>query len=210
MPQETQAPDRAGGPALHRPGRRHRRRGVLPRGGEQGDRDVRAARHPGQQCRRAAPAGAHRGHQRGAARAHLQNQRLRHVPPDQGGRRRTSRKARRSSTAPRSRPTAAAAHLFDYASTKGAIVSFTRSLAGNLKERRIRVNAVAPGPGLDAADPGILPGREGRKASARTRSSAGRSSPTRSPRATSSWLRATRSGMTGQVLHPNGGEIIGG
>ncbi|MGH6900043.1 MAG: SDR family oxidoreductase [Geminicoccaceae bacterium] len=37
-------------------------------------------------------------------------------------------------------------HLIDYASTKGAIVAFTRSLAGNLKERRIRVNAVAPGP----------------------------------------------------------------
>ena len=37
-------------------------------------------------------------------------------------------------------------HLIDYAATKGAIVAFTRSLAGNLKERRIRVNAVAPGP----------------------------------------------------------------
>ena len=37
-------------------------------------------------------------------------------------------------------------HLIDYAATKGAIVAFTRSLAENLKERRIRVNAVAPGP----------------------------------------------------------------
>src|SRR5512141_1037856 len=37
-------------------------------------------------------------------------------------------------------------HLIDYASTKGAIVAFTRSLALSLVERGIRVNAVAPGP----------------------------------------------------------------
>src|SRR3546814_17952753 len=36
--------------------------------------------------------------------------------------------------------------LLDYSSTKGAIVSFTRSLAAALKEKKIRVNAVAPGP----------------------------------------------------------------
>lgn len=36
--------------------------------------------------------------------------------------------------------------LIDYASTKGAIVSFTRSLASNLVNRKIRVNGVAPGP----------------------------------------------------------------
>jgi NAD(P)-dependent dehydrogenase (short-subunit alcohol dehydrogenase family) len=37
-------------------------------------------------------------------------------------------------------------HLLDYSATKGAIHAFTRSLAGNLLERGIRVNAVAPGP----------------------------------------------------------------
>jgi NAD(P)-dependent dehydrogenase (short-subunit alcohol dehydrogenase family) len=37
-------------------------------------------------------------------------------------------------------------HLIDYASTKGAIVAFTRSLAQNLVGRGIRVNCVAPGP----------------------------------------------------------------
>ncbi|MCO7127159.1 SDR family oxidoreductase [Sporolactobacillus shoreicorticis] len=36
--------------------------------------------------------------------------------------------------------------LIDYASTKGAIVSFTRALAHNLAEKGVRVNAVAPGP----------------------------------------------------------------
>lgn len=37
-------------------------------------------------------------------------------------------------------------HLVDYASTKGAIHAFTKSLAQNLSDRRIRVNCVAPGP----------------------------------------------------------------
>jgi len=37
-------------------------------------------------------------------------------------------------------------HLIDYASTKGAIHAFTKSLAQNLIEKRIRVNCVAPGP----------------------------------------------------------------
>jgi NAD(P)-dependent dehydrogenase (short-subunit alcohol dehydrogenase family) len=36
--------------------------------------------------------------------------------------------------------------LIDYASTKGAIHAFTKSLAQNLVERGIRVNCVAPGP----------------------------------------------------------------
>lgn len=37
-------------------------------------------------------------------------------------------------------------NLIDYASTKGAIHAFTKSLAQNLAERKIRVNCVAPGP----------------------------------------------------------------
>jgi NAD(P)-dependent dehydrogenase (short-subunit alcohol dehydrogenase family) len=38
------------------------------------------------------------------------------------------------------------AHLLDYSATKGAIHAFTKSLASNLIERGIRVNAIAPGP----------------------------------------------------------------
>jgi NAD(P)-dependent dehydrogenase (short-subunit alcohol dehydrogenase family) len=36
--------------------------------------------------------------------------------------------------------------LLDYAATKGAIVSFTRSLALQARSKGIRINAVAPGP----------------------------------------------------------------
>jgi len=38
------------------------------------------------------------------------------------------------------------AHLLDYSATKGAIHAFTKSLAANLVDRGIRVNAIAPGP----------------------------------------------------------------
>ena len=37
-------------------------------------------------------------------------------------------------------------HLLDYSATKGAIHTFTKSLAQNLVEKGIRVNCVAPGP----------------------------------------------------------------
>src|SRR4029434_4869830 len=37
-------------------------------------------------------------------------------------------------------------NLLDYSTTKGGIHAFTRSLAGHLVPRGIRVNAVAPGP----------------------------------------------------------------
>jgi len=37
-------------------------------------------------------------------------------------------------------------HLLDYAATKGAVLSFIRSLADNLAEKGILVNGIAPGP----------------------------------------------------------------
>jgi len=53
-----------------------------------------------------------------------------------------------------------AEELPDYSATKGAITTFTKSLASNLLKRGIRVNAVAPGPvwtPLNPADQGMKP-----------------------------------------------------
>lgn len=49
------------------------------------------------------------------------------------------------------------AHLLDYASTKGAINAFTKSLAQNLVPRGIRVNCVAPGPVWTPLNPSDKP-----------------------------------------------------
>lgn len=50
--------------------------------------------------------------------------------------------------------------LIDYASTKGAIVSFTRSLSKNLVKKGIRVNAVAPGPVHTPLQPASRPAEQ--------------------------------------------------
>jgi NAD(P)-dependent dehydrogenase (short-subunit alcohol dehydrogenase family) len=49
------------------------------------------------------------------------------------------------------------AQLLDYSATKGAIHAFTKSLAQNLVERRIRVNCVAPGPIWTPLNPSDIP-----------------------------------------------------
>jgi NAD(P)-dependent dehydrogenase (short-subunit alcohol dehydrogenase family) len=100
------------------------------------------------------------------------------------------------------------AHLIDYAATKGAIVAFTRSLAGQLKERRIRVNAVAPWPVWTPLIPASFPADKVGGFGEQT--FLGR--PLEPDEIAPSYVFLASDdaiGLTGQVLHPNGGEIVG-
>ncbi len=99
--------------------------------------------------------------------------------------------------------------LIDYASTKGAIVAFTRSLAKAVAERGIRVNAVAPGPIWTPLIPASFPAEEV--------ATFGADTPMKRPGqpeevAPCYVFLASEDGsyMTGQVLHPNGGEVVNG
>lgn len=101
------------------------------------------------------------------------------------------------------------AHLLDYSSTKGAIVSFTRSLAQNLAGKNIRVNAVAPGPIWTPLIPASFP--EEKVAQFGEKEPLGRAGQPDEVAPSFVFLAsADASYMTGQVLHPNGGEILGG
>jgi NAD(P)-dependent dehydrogenase (short-subunit alcohol dehydrogenase family) len=99
------------------------------------------------------------------------------------------------------------AALIDYASTKGAIVSFTRSLSANLAEKGIRVNAVAPGP---IWTPLIVSSFKPEKVSSfGSEVPLKRAGEPAEVAASFLFLACDDSSyMTGQVLHPNGGEII--
>ncbi len=100
-------------------------------------------------------------------------------------------------------------HLLDYSSTKGAIVSFTRSLSQQLAERGILVNAVAPGPVWTPLIPSSTPG--GHVEQFGTQVPLGRAAQPEEIAPCFVFLASDDSRyMTGQVLHPNGGEIING
>jgi NAD(P)-dependent dehydrogenase (short-subunit alcohol dehydrogenase family) len=99
--------------------------------------------------------------------------------------------------------------LLDYASTKGAIVAFTRSLSENLIKEGIRVNAVAPGPIWTPLNP--FGGQPPEKIP-----DFGKDVPMGRPgqpnEVAPSFLFLAcedSSYMSGQVLHPNGGTIVG-
>jgi NAD(P)-dependent dehydrogenase (short-subunit alcohol dehydrogenase family) len=101
-------------------------------------------------------------------------------------------------------------HLIDYASTKGAIVGFTRSLAKNLApKRKIRVNAVAPGPIWTPLIPATFPPEKVKSFGADT--PLGRPGQPEEVATCYVFLASDdASYMTGQVLHPNGGEVVNG
>jgi len=99
--------------------------------------------------------------------------------------------------------------LIDYASTKGAIVSFTRSLSSNLVRKGIRVNGVAPGPIWTPLIASSFP----RKKVAVFGSDVpmGRAGePAEIAPAYLFLASDDASYITGQFIHPNGGEIING
>jgi NAD(P)-dependent dehydrogenase (short-subunit alcohol dehydrogenase family) len=100
-------------------------------------------------------------------------------------------------------------HLIDYASTKGAIVAFTRSLAQNLAPKKIRVNAVAPGPVWTPLIPATFDAKGVKKFGENVLlERAGQ--PAEIAPSYVFLAGADSSYMTGQVLHPNGGEIVNG
>jgi NAD(P)-dependent dehydrogenase (short-subunit alcohol dehydrogenase family) len=101
------------------------------------------------------------------------------------------------------------AELIDYSATKGAIVTFTRSLASSLAEKKIRVNAVAPGP---IWTPLIVSSFKGKKvATFGSEVPMKRAGEPAEVAPCYLFLASEDSSyMSGQVLHPNGGEIING
>lgn len=99
--------------------------------------------------------------------------------------------------------------LIDYSATKGAITSFTRSLALNLVKRGIRVNAVAPGPIWTPLIPSTF--------SADEVAHFGSNTPMQRPGQPDEvapayvYLASTDSSyVSGQVLHVNGGSVVNG
>jgi NAD(P)-dependent dehydrogenase (short-subunit alcohol dehydrogenase family) len=99
--------------------------------------------------------------------------------------------------------------LLDYSSTKGAIVSFTRSLALSLAKKKIRVNAVAPGPIWTPLIPSTF--SADKVAEFGTDVPLGRAGQPEEVAACFLFLASEdASYLTGQVLHPNGGSIVNG
>jgi NAD(P)-dependent dehydrogenase (short-subunit alcohol dehydrogenase family) len=98
-------------------------------------------------------------------------------------------------------------HLVDYASTKGAIVAFTRSLSGQLADKGIRVNGVAPGPIWTPLIPASFPADK--VAEFGTDVPLGRAGQPNEVAPAFLFLACEDSSyFTGQVLHPNGGTVI--
>ena len=101
-------------------------------------------------------------------------------------------------------------HLIDYASTKGAIVAFTRSLSVALESKQIRVNAVAPGPIWTP----LIPASFDAEKTAKHGQNAPMERAGQPDEVAPSYIflasNADSSYISGQVLHPNGGTVVNG
>ncbi|WP_372069171.1 SDR family oxidoreductase (plasmid) [Tistrella mobilis] len=97
--------------------------------------------------------------------------------------------------------------MVDYASTRGAIVAFTRSMSKLLVDRKIRVNAVAPGPIWTPLIPASFPPEK--VAEHGGSAPMGRAGQPNEVAACHVFLASEEASyMSGQVLHPNGGTIV--
>ena len=100
-------------------------------------------------------------------------------------------------------------HLLDYSSTKGAITAFTRSLSKMLTDRKIRVNGVAPGPIWTPLIPASF--SEEHVAEFGKKVPMGRAGQPSEVGPAYVFLASEDSSyITGQVIHVNGGEVVGG
>jgi len=98
-------------------------------------------------------------------------------------------------------------HLLDYSSSKGAIVSFTRSLSQNLIKKKIRVNGVAPGPIWTP----LIPSTFDKVSDFGQDSPLGRAGQPSEVAPAYVYLASEDSSyVSGQFIHVNGGELIGG
>ncbi|WP_301107217.1 SDR family oxidoreductase [Sporosarcina sp.] len=98
--------------------------------------------------------------------------------------------------------------LLDYSATKGAITSFTRSLALNLSAQGIRVNAVAPGPIWTPLIPATFDAKTVAEHGADTPMKR-RGQPAENAPAYVFLASQDSSYMTGQTIHVDGGDYVG-
>jgi NAD(P)-dependent dehydrogenase (short-subunit alcohol dehydrogenase family) len=101
-------------------------------------------------------------------------------------------------------------HLLDYSASKGAIVTFTRSLALNLAERGIRVNGVAPGPIWTPLIPSSFKDPQHVKSFGENTALGRAGQPVEVAPCYVFLASSDSSYITGQVLHPNGGDVVNG